>query len=293
MTMYRILLAFYLWWGNAWLFSQIETDIHLIRIQSRDSTAWQFGSPRNLTPRQGYDNQPSFTPDSRALLFVSDDESGQTDVYRYTLANQTHERLSDTRNRSEYSPQVMPKGRSYSAVVVEEDSTQRLWAFDFDDKRGQVLMEDLSNLGYYAWYRKKRLGMFVLTEPLSLQITHVKRQRPEVVADSVGRSLAKAPGKRRLSYVDKTGDPWLIKVWDSRKGSHQTVAPTLSGCEDYAWTPEGYLLMGQGEELFLFRPGLDEAWQSLGQLGVGNFYRLAISPDGRWLAVVTYQGPRP
>jgi len=291
--MYRILLALCFLGGNTWLFSQTETDIHLIRIQSRDSTAWQFGPPRNLTPRQGYDNQPSFTPDSRALLFVSADESGQTDVYRYTLANQTHSRLTDTRDRSEYSPQVMPKGNRYSAVVVEEDSTQRLWAFDFDDERGQVLMEDLTNLGYYAWYHRKRLGMFVLTEPLSLQVAHVKRQRPEVIADSIGRSLAAAPGKRRLSYVDKTGDPWLIKVWDSRTGSHQTVAPTLSGCEDYAWTPEGYLLMAQGEELFLLRPGLDQAWQSLGNLGVGNFYRLAISPDGRWLAVVAYQGPKP
>jgi WD40 repeat protein len=291
--MQRFILGLCFLLGSSWLTAQVETDIHLLRIQSRDSSGWEFGDPRNITPRQGYDNQPSFTPDSKSLLFVSGDESGQTDVYRYEMANQTHYRLTDTRKRSEYSPQVMPRGKGYSAVVVEEDGTQRLWAFNFDDERGEVLMEDLTQIGYYAWYHRKRLGMFVITDPLTLQVTHVKRQRAEVVADSVGRSLAAAPGKRRLSYVDKGSDPWLIKVWDSRKNTHQTITPTVPSSEDFIWTPEGHLLMARESELYMFRPGQDEDWQSLGDLGIGNFYRLAISPDGRWLAAVSYQGPRP
>jgi hypothetical protein len=273
--------------------AQLDTDIFLIPVEDRDSSSWTFGMPRNLTPRKGYDNQPCFTKDSRGLLFVSADAQGQTDIYRYDLFTQINQRLTDTRRRSEYSPTPRPDGKGFTAVVVEEDSTQRLWTFRAGDEGGEVLMEGVTQVGYHAWYDRKRVGLFVLTEPQTLQVTRVKRPRPLVLADSIGRSLSAAPGKRRLSYVDQGHDPWLIKVWDARKERTEVVTPTLPGYQDYTWTPEGYLLMARENHLYRFRPGLDATWQDLGDLGVGNFYRLALSPDGRWLAVVTYQGAKP
>lgn len=293
--MQRLLLILLLGLNGLPLWAQLDTDVYLIRVFSRDSSGWQLETARNLTPTQGYHNQPAFTLDSRGLLFVSRSADPQeaTDVYRFDLGKETMQRLTDTPTRSEYSPTPAPTGKGYSAVVVEEDSTQRLWYFAYDDAQGEVLLDELADIGYHAWYHRKHLGLFVVRRPLSLQVTHVKRQQPHLLTDSIGRCLAAAPGKRRLSYVDKSGDPWLINVWDARSGQTDTVAATLPACEDYAWTPEGHLLMAQGSHLYRFRPGQDDTWQDLGDLGVGKFYRLAISPDGRWLAVVTYQGPKP
>jgi len=47
-----------------------STDIFLapIRMQNDKPTV---GRPVNITQRPGYDNQPSFTPDSRSVLFTS------------------------------------------------------------------------------------------------------------------------------------------------------------------------------------------------------------------------------
>jgi len=276
------------------LSAQPDTDIYLLPVLKRDSLDWELGEARNITPRKGYDNQPYFTLDGASMLFVSADEKGQTDVFRYRLSTRSIERLTDTRSRSEYSPTPTPNGKGFSAVVVEEDSAQRLWYFDFGDDKGQVLMDKITDVGYHAWYHKKKLGMFIIGETLSLQTTHVKRQKARIQSEKIGRAIQPLPGEKSgLSYVSKAKPDWRIMAWDARTKKSTLIAPTLDGAEDYAWTPEGNLLMGKGGVLYIFHPEGGEGWQPIGDLGVGDFYRLAMSPDGRWLAVVSYAGEKP
>ena len=71
------------------------------------------------------------------------------------------------------------------------------------------------------------------------------------------------------------------------------ITKTLEGSEDYCWTPAGHLLMAKGSELYRIRPGQDQEWQLMADLGVGEFYRLAMSPNGNKLAVVVFQGDKP
>ena len=40
----------------------------------------------NISNSPGYDNQPSFLPDSSAVLFSSNRDGKQTDIYRYDIA---------------------------------------------------------------------------------------------------------------------------------------------------------------------------------------------------------------
>src|SRR6185295_12357864 len=72
-----------------------STDIFLapIRMQSDKSVV---GKPMNITHRVGYDNQPSFTPDSRSILFTSVREDAQADIYRYDLATRATSRVTST-----------------------------------------------------------------------------------------------------------------------------------------------------------------------------------------------------
>ena len=81
-----------------------STDIFLapIRMQNDKPTV---GRPSNITHRAGYDNQPSFTADSRSLLFTSGREDAQADIDRYDLRTRATSRITST-TESEYSATV-------------------------------------------------------------------------------------------------------------------------------------------------------------------------------------------
>ncbi|MDH3732820.1 MAG: hypothetical protein OEU54_04765, partial [Gemmatimonadota bacterium] len=60
-----------------------DTDIFVAEV-SVAGGAVSFSGWRNVTDRQGYDNQPSFTPDSRSLLYTAQSD-GQTDIFRWDV----------------------------------------------------------------------------------------------------------------------------------------------------------------------------------------------------------------
>src|SRR5207253_1606507 len=94
------------------------TDIYLAPFSVQNGRP-VIGAPVNITKRPGYDNQPSFTPDSRAILFTSVRDDGQADTYRYDVARKTIVRVTST-PESEYSPSVMPGGQRFSVIRVEK-----------------------------------------------------------------------------------------------------------------------------------------------------------------------------
>ena len=276
------------------LTAQADTDIYLLKVQ-RQGDQWTFSKPKNITPRKGYDNQPSFTPDGMGLLYVSAQSDGQTDVFRYDLGSGSSQRLTHTKKRSEYSPTVMPKGDQFSALVVEEDSSQRIWAFPIAGGSGGTRLTDkIEAIGYYGWYHKKKLAAFILGDPFRLQQFHIKKQKPKTLASEIGRAVQIHPVSGAVSFVQKSKDkPWTICTWHPKSKEISTIVEVVEGSEDYCWTPEGHLLMGKENQLYRYRPGIDKGWQQLPSPGVGNFYRLALSPDGRYLAVVVFQGEKP
>jgi Tol biopolymer transport system component len=273
--------------GLGSLLAQADSDIYLLEVQSA-ADGLAFSQARNLTPRKGYDNQPSFTPDGQGLLYVSIGNDGQADVYEYLFTRGSAIRLTETKKTSEYSPTVMPKGKHFSALVVEEDSSQRIWKYGMEGGKGEVLIEGVKGIGYYSFYHKKRLAAFVLGDPFTLQAIHLKKQKPELIAENIGRAVQTHPLNGEISFVDQSDSTrWVIRSWNPKSKVISEIVPTLPGSEDYCWTPEGHLLMGKGTQLYRFRPGTDTDWQLQGDLGIGEFYRLAMSPDGSRLAVVT------
>lgn len=57
------------------------TDIYLTSFEIKNNK-YTFSDPINFTNREGYDNQPSFTPDGKEILYVSQ-RNDQTDIYKY------------------------------------------------------------------------------------------------------------------------------------------------------------------------------------------------------------------
>ena len=301
-----------------------NTDIYLAPI-TRIGDSIVVGRPVDITPRVGYDNQPSFTPDSRSILYTAQSD-GQTDIWRYDIGSRATKRVTST-PESEYSPTVMPGGKRFSVIRVERDSTQRLWSFLMNGTAPQLVLRDLKPVGYHAWLDATRLVTYVLGTPSTLRLVETKTQHDTVIARDVGRSIALLPaGTNALFSFTQRDAAGKLQVYIFRgetqtiRYGHRTVAiaghearPTrvttvvdsaatiaeppyrvtsaAADNEFQAWTTDGIMLTASGTQLLRWNAQLPaaDAWlpvASLAPFGVTHVTRLALSPDGRWLAFV-------
>ena len=267
-----------------------ESDIYLAPLR-RVRDAIIVGAPVNITHRVGYDNQPSFLPNSRGILYTAVGADGQADIWRYDIAERRTTRVTATRE-SEYSATVMPGGLRMSVIRVEADSTQRLWSFGVDGSDPQVLLSALKPVGYHVWLGPMRLATYVLGKPSTLHVVDSDGGHDDVRAHDIGRSLHRVPGKDAFSYTqrDSAGALWII-VQPVSGESETILVQAAAGNEFHAWTPDAILLSATEGRLVRWNGALDStrAWVSVADLtsaGVRNISRLAVSADGKWLAFV-------
>ncbi|HYW31383.1 MAG TPA: hypothetical protein VE869_07760 [Gemmatimonas sp.] len=267
-----------------------DVDIFLVPL-SRGTDGLRVGAPRNITRRTGYDNQPSFLPDARAVLYTSNRGDGQTDIYRYDLSTGMSVPMFKTVPESEYSAF---QGRGATTVIrVEADSTQRLWQFPTTGGAPRVLFPAIKPVGYFAQADDSTWALFVLGSPATLQLARQGRDSGDVIARNIGRSLHRIPGSNRVSFVQKGPNGSYVMSLDPRTGRVDTLVRTLDASEDIAWADSVTLVSGKGSALFVWRQG-DAAWTPLGDFasaGITNITRLAVSPNNAWLAVVGVQRP--
>jgi dipeptidyl aminopeptidase/acylaminoacyl peptidase len=253
------------------------------------------GRPVNVTNSPGYDNQPQFLADSSGLLFSSNRDGGQTDIYRYDIALKRVIQVTRT-PENEYSPTLTPDGHTFSTV---RGADQKLWRFAMDGTDAGLAWSHMGLIGYHVWISESQLATFVLgaqRQPNTLELLDLRTGGSEIIERSIGRSLLIRPGHGTVSFVHKPqGAPWVIKELDPATKTTTTLVPTLEGSEDLAWTPDGAIVMGQQGKLFLWRPASGAAWTEIADLagrGVGNITRLTVSPDGRWIAIVSQAASR-
>ena len=259
--------------------------IACIGIQSEGVTV---DRPVNISNNPGYDNQPQFTADASAVLFSSNRDGKQNDIYRYDIAKKTLTQVTQT-PENEYSPTITPDGRTFTTVRGTE---QRLWRFNPDGSEAGMVWGDRGLVGYHAWISPQQLAAFILGgegKPNTLQLIDLQAQTSEVIESRIGRSLHIRPKRGTLTFVHKPeGGRWAIKELDPNTRKIDTLTETLEGSEDFAWSPRGLIVMGTRSVLYFWRPDNDR-WielTDLGNRGLTSITRLAISPDGKWIAMV-------
>ena len=74
-----------------------------------------------------------------------------------------------------------------------------------------------------------------------------------------------------------------------KKGT-ELITNTVENSEDFTWTPNGAIIMGDQSKLYVYDTKLPKAeWVEFADLSVyslSDITRLAIAPNGRFMAVV-------
>jgi WD40 repeat protein len=261
------------------------SDIFIIELKGERKL--KLGQPIKVTNAAGYNNQPWFMPDGLSILYTSIKDK-QADIYRYDINSGATTQITRT-PESEFSPTLMPDGKSISVVRVEADGTQRLWKFPLAGGEPSLILENIKPVGYHLWIDDHTLALFILGKPNTLQLADVRTGKTEVIIDNPGRILRRIPRENKFSFVHKVSDQeWLIKSFDLKTRNITTLVKTFPGVEDYAWTPSGLLLMARDTKLFA-RKKSDSAWQEIEDFsndGLKSITRIAVSPRGDRIAIV-------
>ncbi len=300
MKLFQILSVVLFLLSGSWAKAQLpDTEIFILEYELSEGSM-KTGKPFNATERVGYDNQPSFIPNVNGFLYTSIRDEGNAEVYFRNLATGDDENLSRTDSSSEYSPQLAYLKNQITVVKVEDDKvTQRMWsiATEGDSTTHQLILEDVAPVGYYAWGDKRTLAMFILGEPNTLQIAYTDDSIRHLICGNIGRCIQKIPNKDAISYVHKLSDQrWLIKELDLDNLDSKTLIACPIGSEDYAWTKEGEILIGDNGKLMAFNPEQDQEWQLIQDFSgteLESFYRIAAHPDKMMIALVSYSGEKP
>ena len=223
-----------------------------------------------------------------STILYSGTRNNQTDIVKYNISDDSKEWLSNTEG-GEYSPIKIPHKNAISAVRLELDGVQKFYGYDMKTGDYELLIDDII-IGYYIWYDKNIVVSSALeNDYLSLYLSEINKNKHTRIEEHIGRSLHHIPNSNLISYISKVNSDWEIKCLNPESGEIKFITKTLAQTEDMCWLSDGSILMAKDGILFRYNPKTDNEWQevlSLKSQGITNITRLAISPDGKKLAVV-------
>ncbi len=278
-----------------------STDIWLLQLKTNTANSLIVSNYKKITDNPGYDNQPFFVPSLNSILYVSDKNSTQTDIYQFDLATGISKRVLKTEYYKEYSPMISYDGKFISCINIEPDGTsQRFWQFPFSAGIGKPLFPDITDVGYYCWLDEELVSLIRIGKPentnLSISIANISTDVVQKIDDQVGRCIQKARNRDIMYYVKKYDSiDWKIRVYDFERNVYKGEIQLPVGQEDFTVGPNDVIWLssnGKIIEASLQNP----QWKTVFDFSTTpfkNFYRLVYSPEFNILAIVSYDGKKP
>lgn len=285
-TMQKSKLSFALLILSNTIFAQLpKTDVYLAEFKNLNSRP-EIISLKYLTGfnPNGYNNQPRFFNYDEIYLTTAIDTHQTTEIYHLDVKKNQKYRVTDTEKISEFSPVPVPNGRYFTCVRIEADGVdQSLWKYPLDrSDKGQRLLPDLRNIGYYTWLNKDSVALFLVGSPHTLAIANIKSNKMDVIAENIGRCL-KTDNEGNLLFVHKlSSDKWTLKSYDISEKIFTSICQMPAGREDFEILVNGTFVTGDGVYLKIFMPGKDKDWVNIADFsakGIKNINRISAVRD--------------
>jgi len=263
-------------------------DIYLFDME-RQPDGYALTNGKNLTDREGYDNQPFFTRESASILFASQ-RDGNNDIYEYVIETEETRQLTDTPDIPEYSP--MPNLKNTHFTVVRENTVpdQTVWRVQRDTGASEWALQSREPIGYYM-FNQRGEALLWIRYAYVIHLVRPGESEPIFISGHAAPSTPKlVPDTNTFSFVHRqvNGENW-VKRLDPATLSITPVAPLVDAQIYYGWTMEGTLLTARGSTLMHWVPGVSTEWREvvdLASFGLRNITRLMVSPDGTKIAIV-------
>lgn len=268
-------------------FTQENTEVFVFDI-SQAYEGLELLNARNISNNEGYDNQPSFI--SNETLVFAGNNDGQTDISEYNLTSNLQKWVNSKTDGGEYSPQKFPSNSDVAAVRLDTDGLQRLYRYDAKTGKSTEIIKNLQ-VAYFAFYNDNKMLATVLNgEKLDLVMIDLSTKSVDTLFYNAGRSLQKVPNTSSMSYslVNEEGnlDIYLLDM-TSYESFFVTELPI--GIQDYVWINDTQILLGKGSRLYMYDSLGGTEWNrvaSIEEYGIKNITRMAISPNGKKIAIV-------
>lgn len=275
------------------MFAQPATEVYIMEISllEKDFKISEMGISNfsNMSNNDAYDSQPSFY-DNNTIVYAGT-QSDNTEIIMSSVHNKIKVRYNFKRTEGgEYSPQLIPNSDRIAAVRLDKNGKQRLYDYTSGKDVVTEVIEGLQ-VAYFAYHDKETILASVLSGGnLDLVIANVKTQQVDTLLQKSGRSIHRIPGKNDMSYtlLNEEGNYDIYQLdMDTRESFFVTQLPT--GIQDHIWMDDSKLLCGSGERLYVYDLFGKGTWKEIADLSAYNIKditRLALSPDGKRLALV-------
>ena len=231
-----------------------DTDIWLVDIIKKDGK-YTCKNPLNITNKNGYDNQPSFSNDDKGIYFVSVKEPNQTEIFFYSIKNKTTTPLRQTRE-SEYSPTQTIDAKFITSVVVLADSSQQLFNYDVTNILAPEAISknaiNTDSVGYFTWLSKDTILYYKLTEPHSLRAWDLKTNKDAWICNNPTRAFKKIKNTQQFIYGIKDSTSVQFRIYNPtlKESKFFTSYPSLN--EDFIWNNELGLIKSENADLLRY-----------------------------------------
>ncbi|MBL7930901.1 MAG: PD40 domain-containing protein [Bacteroidia bacterium] len=262
-----------------------NTDVWLFKLELNKQKETVLTEPFNVSNREGYDNQPSFSPDTKSLFYVTMKDDGQTDIYCYDLKSKINKPITRSKE-SEYSPSLVPSGKKLATVMVEKDSVQRIHLLNpelgFDDAK-----IDIDSVGYYTFINSDTLIYYKLTQPHSLRYYSQSQKEDKWLCNNPIRTF-KMVNRHCVIYGMKDSASVTFYKYDFLLRKAVRYASYASTSEDIFWDEQLGLLKSEGTQILRYDEEKRE-WLLLYELspfGIKKITRFCVDPGHKYLSVV-------
>lgn len=270
--------------------AQTSTDIYLVDINLQDYNL-NYENLKNITDREGYDNQPHFSADGNHLLFSSIRSNKQSDIYKYDIITEEITQITNTEEASEYSPTYYNNGKYISVVQQDWDKTQHLMSIEVKSNKKKIMLSRETQIGYHVWLSKKDVALFIVGEPHKLAKAKKRGKKATVIDEKIGAALQKVPGKKAVAYqFFEDSTQCQIKEFQIRRRAAKPVCECLEDAVSFIYLKDGNIVSGIGNKLYLFdKKRAAKGWTLIADFSDiedFDFYRIAINQQETQMALV-------